>query len=179
MKSAKKTLEEEYEKKLKEEKRKFEETLQGLRREIGSLQEKRRVIQDKLYNQDPSVMDRHLMEKSLANYKLEMLAKMEEEVAQKISREKKPLEETIKELQLENEELKRQRWELRNQLRRERSKLEEEFELERENIENQFLKEKEELKSKLESRIQREIAKRSMEDKVSRALSPISNVSIS
>ena len=179
LKSAKKTLEEEYEKKLKEEKRKFEETLQGLRREIGSLQEKRRVIQDKLYNQDPSVMDRHLMEKSLANYKLEMLAKMEEEVAQKISREKKPLEETIKELQLENEELKRQRWELRNQLRRERSKLEEEFELERENIENQFLKEKEELKSKLESRIQREIAKRSMEDKVSRALSPISNVSIS
>ena len=177
IKSAKKQLEEEYEKKLKEEKRRFEDTLQALRREIGSLQEKRRLIQDKLYNQDPSVVDRHVMEKSLANFKTEMLSKMEEEVSQKIAREKKPLEETIRELQDENEELKRQRWELRNQLRRERSKLEEQFEQEREKMERQFLKEKEELKNKLEVRIQREMAKRALEEKVTRALSPSSNVS--
>ena len=179
LKSVKKTLEEEYDKKLNEEKRKFEETLQGLRREIGSLQEKRRVIQDKLYSQDPTVVDRHLMEKSLANYKMEMLSKMEEEFALKVAREKKPLEETINELQREVDDLKRQRWELRNQLRRERAKLEEEFELEKENLEKQFLKEKEELKSKLESRIQREMSKRAAEDKLNRALSPISNVSTS
>ena len=179
LRSVKKTLEEEYEKKLKEEKRKFEETLQGLRREIGSLQEKRRLIQDKLYNQDPSAVDRHLMEKSLANYKMEMLSKMEEEVAQKVAREKKPLEESLNEMQKEVDGLKRQRWELRNQLRRERSKLEEEFEQEKENMAKQFIKEKEELKSKLESRIQREMSKRSMENKVSRAISPMSTVSIS
>ena len=177
IKSAKKKLEEEYEKKLKAEKRRFEDTLQALRREIGSLQEKRRLIQDKLYNQDPSVVDRHVMEKSLANFKMEMLSKMEEEVSQKIAREKKPLEETIRELQDENEELKRQRWELRNQLRRERSKLEEQFEQERETMERQFLKEKEELKNKLEVRIQREMTKRTLEEKVTRALSPSSNVS--
>lgn len=179
LKSVKKTLEEEYNKKLNEEKRKFEETLQGLRREIGSLQEKRRVIQDKLYSQDPTVVDRHLMEKNLANYKIEMLSKMEEEFALKVTREKTPLEETINELQREVDDLKRQRWELRNQLRRERAKLEEEFELEKENMEKQFLKEKEELKSKLESRIQREMSKRAAEDKINRALSPISNVSTS
>ena len=177
IKSAKKKLEEEYEKKLKAEKRRFEDTLQALRREIGSLQEKRRLIQDKLYNQDPSVVDRHVMEKSLANFKMEMLSKMEEEVSQKIAREKKPLEETIRELQDENEELKRQRWELRNQLRRERSKLEEQLEQEREKMERQFLKEKEELKNKLEVRIQREMTKRTLEEKVTRALSPSSNVS--
>ena len=177
IKSAKKKLEEEYEKKLKAEKRRFEDTLQALRREIGSLQEKRRLIQDKLYNHDPSVVDRHVMEKSLANFKMEMLSKMEEEVSQKIVREKKPLEETIRELQDENEELKRQRWELRNQLRRERSKLEEQFEQEREKMERQFLKEKEELKNKLEVRIQREMTKRTLEEKVTRALSPSSNVS--
>ena len=177
IKSAKKKIEEEYEKKLKAEKRRFEDTLQALRREIGSLQEKRRLIQDKLYNQDPSVVDRHVMEKSLANFKMEMLSKMEEEVSQKIAREKKPLEETIRELQDENEELKRQRWELRNQLRRERSKLEEQFEQEREKMERQFLKEKEELKNKLEVRIQREMTKRTLEEKVTRALSPSSNVS--
>ena len=176
IKSAKKKLEEDYEKKLKAEKRRFEDTLQALRREIGSLQEKRRLIQDKLYNQDPSVVDRHVMEKSLANFKMEMLSKMEEEVSQKIAREKKPLEETIRELQDENEELKRQRWELRNQLRRERSKLEEQFEQERETMERQFLKEKEELKNKLEVRIQREMTKRTLEEKVTRALSPSSNV---
>ena len=179
LRSVKKTLEEEYDKKLKEEKRKFEETLQGLRREIGNLQEKRRLIQDRIYNQDPSLVDRNLVEKSIANYKMEMLSKIDEEVTQKIAREKKPLEETIKEQQLEIDELKRQRWELRNQLRRERSKLEEEFEVERERMENQFLKEKEELKNKLETRLQREMTKRTMEEKVSRALSPITNVSIS
>ena len=178
IKSAKKQIEEEYEKKLKEEKRRFEDTLQALRREIGSLQQKRRLIQDKLYNQDPSVVDRHVMEKSLANYKMEMFSKMDEEVSQKIAREKKPLEETIRELQDENEQLKRQRWELRNQLRRERSKLEEQFEQEREKMERQFLKEKEELKNKLEVRIQREMTKRTLEEKVTRALSPTSNVSI-
>lgn len=176
--SVKKTLEEEYDKKLKEEKRKFEETLQGLRREIGNLQEKRKLIQDKIYNQDPSLVDRNVIEKSIANYKMEMLSKMEEEVTQKVAREKKALEETTKEQQLEIDDLKRQRWELRNQIRRERSNLEGEFELERERMENRFLKEKEELKNKLESRLQREMTKRAMEDKVSRALSPISNVSM-
>ena len=176
--SVKKTSEEEYDNKLKEEKRKFEETLQGLRREIGNLQEKRKLIQDKIYNQDPSLVDRNVIEKSIANYKVEMLSKMEEEVTQKVAREKKALEETIKEEQLEIDDLKRQRWELRNQIRRERSNLEGEFELERERMENRFLKEKEELKNKLESRLQREMTKRAMEDKVSRALSPISNVSM-
>ena len=177
LKAVKKSLEEEYDNKLKEEKRKFEETLQGLRREIGNLQEKRRLIQDKVYNQDPTLVDRNLMEKSIANYKAEILSKMEEEVTQKIAREKKPLEETIKEQQIEIDDLKKQRWELRNQIRRERSKLEEEFHLERERMENQFLREKEELKNKLETRLQREMTKRVMEDKVNRAVSPISNVS--
>lgn len=177
LKAVKKNLEEEYENKLKEEKRKFEETLQGLRREIGNLQEKRRLIQDKIYNQDPTLVDRNLIEKSIASYKAEILSKMEEEVTQKIAREKKPLEETIKEQQIEIDDLKKQRWELRNQIRRERSKLEEEFDLERERMENQFLREKEELKNKLETRLQREMTKRAMEDKVNRALSPISNVS--
>ena len=177
LKVVKKSLEEEYENKLKEEKRKFEETLQGLRREIGNLQEKRRLIQDKIYNQDPTLVDRNLIEKSIANYKAEMLSKMEEEVTQKIAREKKPLEETIKEQQIEIDDLKKQRWELRNQIRRERSKLEEEFDLERERMENQFVREKEELKTKLETRLQREMTKRAMEDKVNRALTPISNVS--
>lgn len=176
LRSVKKTLEEEYDKKLKEEKRKFEETLQGLRREIGNLQEKRRLIQDKIYNQDPSLVDRNLVEKSIANYKMEILSKMEEEVAQKIAREKKSLEETISEQQLEIDELKRQRWELRNQLRRDRSMLEEEFELEKERMENQFLKEKEDLKNKLEARLQREMTKRT--EKVNRAISPIFTVSI-
>ena len=177
LKAVKKRLEEEYDNKLKEEKRKFEETLQGLRREIGNLQEKRRLIQDKIYNQDPTLVDRNLIEKSIANYKTEILSKMDEEVTQKIAREKKPLEETIKEQQIEIDDLKKQRWELRNQIRRERSKLEEEFDLERERMENQFLREKEELKNKLETRLQREMTKRAMEDKVNRALSPISNVS--
>ena len=44
---------------------------------------------------------------------------------------------------------------------------------------NSSLKEKEDLKSKLESRIQREMAKRAAEDKVNRAVSPITYVSIS
>lgn len=169
----KKKLEEEYDKKLSEEKRKFEEILQGLRHEIGNLQEKRRVIQDKLYGHDPTSMDKQLMEKSLTNYKMEMLSKMEKEVEQKVAREKEPLEEAINEMQREVDDLKRQRWELRNQMRRERAKMEEELEMEREHIQRQFLKEKEDLKSKLDSRVQKELTKRAAENKISRALSPI------
>ncbi|XP_074633852.1 uncharacterized protein LOC141892453 isoform X1 [Acropora palmata] len=169
----KKKLEEEYDKKLSEEKRKFEEILVGLRHEIGNLQEKRRVIQDKLYGHDPTSMDKQLMEKSLTNYKMEMLSKMEKEVEQKVAREKEPLEEAINEMQREVDDLKRQRWELRNQMRRERAKMEEELEMEREHIQRQFLKEKEDLKSKLDSRVQKELAKRAAENKISRALSPI------
>ena len=177
LKFVKKTLEEEYDKKLTEEKRRFEEILQSLRHEIGSLQEKRRLIQDKIYSQDPTVVDRQIMEKSLANYKMEMLSKMEEEVAQKVAREKEPLEEAIDELQQQVDDLKRQRWELRNQVRKERARMEEEFENERENMQKQFLKEKEELKSNLDSRMQKEMTKMAAENKVSRALSPIYNVS--
>ena len=173
----KKKLEEEYDKKLSEEKRKFEEILVGLRHEIGNLQEKRRVIQDKLYGHDPTSMDKQLMEKSLTNYKMEMLSKMEKEVEQKVAREKEPLEEAINEMQREVDDLKRQRWELRNQMRRERAKMEEELEMEREHIQRQFLKEKEDLKSKLDSRVQKELAKRAAENKISRALSPIYTVS--
>ena len=175
--SVKKKLEEEYDKKLSEEKTKFEEILQGLRHEIGNLQEKRRVIQDKLYGHDPTSMDKQLMEKSLTNYKMEMLSKMEKEVEQKVAREKEPLEEAINEMQREVDDLKRQRWELRNQMRRERAKMEEELEMEREHIQRQFLKEKEDLKSKLDSRVQKELAKRAAENKISRALSPIYTVS--
>lgn len=175
--SVKQKMEEEYDTKLSKEKRKFEETLQGLRHEIGNLQEKRRVIQEKLYGQDPTSMDKHLMEKSLTNYKMEMLSKMEQEVEQKVAREKEPLEEAMNEMQREVDDLKQQRWELRNQMRRERAKMEEEFEMERENIQRQFLKEKEDLKSKLDSRVQKELAKRAAENKISRALSPIYSVS--
>ena len=175
--SVKKKLEEEYDKKLSEERRKFEEILQGLRHEIGNLQEKRRVIQDKLYGHDPTSMDKQLMEKSLTNYKMEMLSKMEKEVEQKVAREKEPLEEAINEMQREVDDLKRQRWELRNQMRRERAKMEEELEMEREHIQRQFLKEKEDLKSKLDSRVQKELTKRAAENKISRALSPIYTVS--
>ena len=175
--SEKKKLEEEYDKKLNEEKRKFEEILQGLRHEIGNLQEKRRVIQDKLYGHDPTSMDKQLMEKSLTNYKMEMLSKMEKEVENKVAREKEPLEEAIKEMQREIDDLKRQRWQLRNQMRRERAKMEEELEMEREHIQRQFLKEKEDLKSKLDSRVQKELTKRAAENKISRALSPIYTVS--
>ena len=178
LKSHAKNVEEEYEKKLMEEKRKFEETLQGLRREIESLQEKRRLIQDKVYNHDPSVADRQVIEKSIANYKKDLLFKMEEEVTQRIARERKPLDDTIIELEREIEDLKRQRWELGNQLRRERCRIEEEFDREKERMENQFLKEKEEMKNRLENIIQREMIKRSIEGKVSPTRNIIANVSI-
>ena len=165
-------IEQEYEKKLEKEKNKFEETMQGLRREVNTLQEKRKLIQDRVYNQDHSNNEQKVIEKSIANYKKEILTKLEEEMLQKMAREKRPLEESIAELQKENEELKQQKWELKSQFRRERLNIEEEFEKEKENIESRFVKEKEDLKSKYESRVQKEQMKRTMVEKVHRATSP-------
>ena len=176
MKDLKKTLQEEYEKRLKDEKRKFDESLQGLRREVGTLQEKRKLIQEKVYNQEAS-SEKQIIEKSIATYKKDVLSKLEEEFVQKIKREKRPLEDANTELRHENEELKQQRRELRTQLRQERIRIEEEIERERERLENQFVKEREQMKSRLESKIQKEQAKRTAVEKVNRALSPIALVS--
>ena len=164
--------EQEYEEKLQKEKRKFEETMQGLRKEIYTLQEKRMLIQDRVYNHDSTNSEQKMIEKVIANYKKELLKKIEDEMLEKVTREKRPLEESIADLQQENDDLKQQKWDLKSQLRKEKLKMEEEFEKERENIEKRFAKEKEDLKCKYESRVQNEQAKRAMAEKVNRATSP-------
>ncbi|XP_032235546.2 uncharacterized protein LOC116617190 [Nematostella vectensis] len=167
IKLIKKGLEFEYDQKLSAEKRKFEETLQGLRKEVGNLQEKRKIIQERVYNQESfGAVDRHVIEKSIANYKMEVLSKLEEEMNNRLAREKKPLEEEVRELQEENEELKNQRWEMKVHFRREKVKLEEEFEREKENLETQFDAEREEFRRRLEDRAQQKA-------KISRATSPV------
>ena len=176
VKMVRKTLEEEYERKIRDEKRKHEENLQGLRREVASLQEKRRLIQEKVYNQEAS-SERHVIEKSIANYKKEVLSKLEEEFSRKLQREKRPLEEANNELRREIDELEEQRRELKLQLRKEQARFEDELERERERLEDQFLKEKEDMKAKLENRLLQEYSKKTSANKVSRALSPIALVS--
>ncbi|KAK3732858.1 hypothetical protein QZH41_012369 [Actinostola sp. cb2023] len=156
IKVIKRSIEIEYEQKLSIEKQRFEETLQGLRREVGNLSEKRKIIQERVYNQESYSAERHVMEKSIANYKIEVLAKLEGEMAQKLDRERKPLEDEIKELQIETEDLKRQRWEMKVQFRREKAVIEEAHEKEKETLEQNFNKEREDMRKRLEATLQKQ-----------------------
>ena len=177
IKVIKRGIEIEYEHKLTIEKQRFDDTLQGLRREVGNLQEKRKIIQERVYNQENYSAEKHVIEKSIANYKMEVLSKMEGEMTHRLERERKPFEEEVKELQVENEELKRQRWEMKAQFRREKASLEEEHEKEKEMLETNFNKEKEELRKRLEAKLHKEKMSKALEVRINRATSPVHGVS--
>lgn len=128
------SIEADFEKKLTEEKKKFENTMTALRREVNCLQDQRRLLQMKITSNSVLVGDKNAFEKSVNDHKRDVLEKLQREYAERIERERRPLEETIKELRRDVEELRRERNEARANLRQEKLRLQEEFDRERERL---------------------------------------------
>ena len=89
------------------------------------------------------VGDKEAFEKSVNDYKHDVLEKLQREYAERIERERRPLEDNIKELRRDVEELRRERNEARANFRQEKAKLQEEFDHERDRL----LQEKLEIKT--------------------------------
>lgn len=131
------TIEVQFDKKLTDEKKKFESTMSDLRREVNCLQDQRRLLQMKITSNSVFVGDKEAFEKSVSDYKRDVLEKLQREYAERIGRERGPLEDTIKELRHDVEELRRERNEARTNFRQEKTKLQEEFDRERQRLLNE------------------------------------------
>ena len=117
-------LERDYKKKLIEEKQKFEQTIKGLTKQISFLQNQRREIQDKLLKNE---LTANAQAKTQQESRSRMVIQMEHEMFERMEREKRPMEDKIKDLQQEINKLKREKSELRDTLEGEKQELENEL----------------------------------------------------
>ncbi|XP_022794321.1 myosin-10-like [Stylophora pistillata] len=128
-------LERDYRKMLIDEKQKFEQTIKGLTTQISFLQNQRKEIQDKLHKNDVAA---NASAKTEQESRSRMVIQMEHEFFERVQREKRPLEDKIKDLQQEI-----------NKLRREKSELSDVLEGEKQELENEREKMQAEMKRKL------------------------------
>ena len=117
-------LERDYKKMLIEEKQKFEQTIKGLTKQISFLQNQRREIQDKLLKNE---LTANAQAKTQQESRSRMVIQMEHEIFERMEREKRPMEDKIKDLQQEINKLKREKSELRDTLEGEKQELENEL----------------------------------------------------
>lgn len=118
-------MEREYRKTLNDEKQKFEQTVKALTKQISFLQDQRKEIQEKLLKNELSGNSSPRTEQLSRN---RVVIQMEQEFFERVDREKRPMEEKIRELQQEINKLKRERTELKETLENEKQELEDELE---------------------------------------------------
>ena len=118
-------MEREYRKMLNDEKQKFEQTVKALSRQISFLQDQRKEIQEKLLNNE-LLGDSSPRTEQLSRNRV--VIQMEQEFYERVDREKRPMEEKIRELQQEINKLKREKSELKGTLENEKQELEDELE---------------------------------------------------
>jgi seryl-tRNA synthetase len=92
----------------------------ALRREVNCLQDQRRLLQMKITSNSAFVGDKDAFDRSINDYKRDVLEKLQREYGERIERERRPLEDTIKELRREVDDLRRERNEIRSTFRHEK-----------------------------------------------------------
>ena len=92
----------------------------ALRREVNCLQDQRRLLQMKITSNSVFVGDKDAFDRSINDYKRDVLEKLQREYGERIERERRPLEDTIKELRREVDDLRRERNEIRATFRQEK-----------------------------------------------------------
>ena len=141
-------LDRDYRKMLSDQKLKFDQTVKGLTKEISYLQEQRKQIQEKMVNNELSA-------KSLVNIgqpsKGNVIFQMEQEFLERASRERRPMEEKIGELQQEISRLKREKSELKETMETEKRELEEDLEKLQEDTRRNVSKAREEMERRIET----------------------------
>ena len=118
-------MEREYRKMLNDEKQKFEQTVKALTKQISFLQDQRKEIQEKLLNNELSGNSSPRTEQLARN---RVVIQMEQEFFERVDREKRPMEQKIRELQQEINKLKIEKSELKGTLENEKQELEDELE---------------------------------------------------
>lgn len=92
----------------------------ALRREVNCLQDQRRLLQMKITSNSAFVGDKDAFDRGISDYKRDVLEKLQREYGERIERERRPLEDTIKELRREVDDLRRERNEIRSSFRQEK-----------------------------------------------------------
>ena len=136
------TLEREYRKMLKEEKLKYEQTVKALKKQLSLLQDQRKEIQAKLLSNELSGNSTTNTEQLSRN---RVKIQVEQEFLERADRERRPMENKIKDLQQEIRTLKREKTELKETLENEKQELEEELEKIQEDMRRKLSKAKEEM----------------------------------
>lgn len=94
--------------------------MMALRREVNCLQDQRRLLQMKITSNSAFVGDKDAFDRSINDYKRDVLEKLQREYGERIERERRPLEDTIKELRREVDDLRRERNDIRANFRQEK-----------------------------------------------------------
>ena len=136
-------LDRDYRKMLSDEKFKFDQTVKELTKQISDLQEQRKQIQEKLLNNELSA--------KLQSPKGNVMFQMEQEFLERASRERRTMEEKMRELQQEIGKLRREKSELRETMETEKRELEEDLEKLQEDTRRKVSKAREEMERRMET----------------------------
>lgn len=145
-------LESHYQAKLKTEKEKYERTLKELRREIQCLQDQRKEIQLRLY-QDASAGGRvTIQNESFVSYSKnhEYYKRLQSEFENRYAQEKRSFEDTIRDLKKEVNELEKEKSDIKASYKEERTEMEERFQREKRRLEERHKRDMDELKRSLD-----------------------------
>ena len=140
--------ERDYRKRLSDERQKFEQTVESMTQQILLLQNQRKEIQGTLLNSD--LMGKYKITSDQLSRRTVVL-QLEEEFLERVSRERRPMEEKIKELQQEISKHKKERKELKATFEKEKQELEEEMENLKENMTRKLSKAREKIEQKTEA----------------------------
>ena len=136
-------LDRDYRKMLSDETFKFDQTVKELTKQISDLQEQRKQIQEKLLNNELSA--------KLQSPKGNVIFQMEQEFSERASRERRTMDEKMRELQQEIGKLRREKSELRETMQTEKRELEEDLEKLQEDTRRKVSKEREEMERRMET----------------------------
>ena len=136
-------LDRDYRKMLSDEKFKFDQTVKELTKQISDLQEQRKQIQEKLLNNELSA--------KLQSPKGNVMFQMEQGFLERASRERRTMEEKMRELQQEIGKLRREKSELRETMETEKRELEEDLEKLQEDTRRKVSKAREEMERRMET----------------------------
>ena len=142
------TMEREYRKMLNDEKQKFERTIKELTKQISFLQDQRKEIQAKLLSNELSGNTRMNTEQVSRG---RVIIQMEQEYLERADRERRPMEDKIKNLQQEIGKLKKEKTELKETLENEKQELEEEMEKMQEDMRRKLSKARDEMDRKTDA----------------------------
>ena len=141
----KESLQIEYQAALNKEREKYEDTMHVLRKEITSLQEQRKQIQTKLTSQSTQSSYSLFIDKSNSTKK-QLCYISDSDVELNFSRGLKQMEDRINDLEVEAEQLKKEKLEIKDSYRQEKVQIQAEFDRERDRLEKKYRRQIEDLK---------------------------------